>query len=162
MSTIAAHKPASAADVRLAKQILAMFPWIGKLWSSAVREAGGGSIGRFKVLGILSGKGPVRSGELATLCASSPSAMSEIIEGLSADGFVRRIDDPTDRRAVVVTLTEDGQSELDRVGELMTAELARRFVVLSSDERTRLRHAVDDLAEILIDPPAKKENSHVR
>ena len=148
--------------MRLAKQILAMFPWIGKLWSAAVREAGGGSIGRFKVLGILSGKGPVRSGELAALCASSPSAMSEIIEGLSAEGFVRRVDDPTDRRAVVVTLTEDGQTELDRVGELMTAELARRLVDLTADERSRLRHAVDDITVILIDPPAKKENSHVR
>jgi DNA-binding MarR family transcriptional regulator len=146
----------------LAKQLLGMFPWIGKLWSSAVREAGGGSIGRYKVLGILNGKGPTRAGELATLCVSSPSAMSEIIEGLSAEGFVRRVDDPTDRRAVVVTLTPQGQAELDRVGELMTAELARRFADLTGDERSRLRSAIGDITEILIDPPAKKENPIVR
>src|SRR5260221_7138633 len=124
LPTSAAHRPTSQTDVRLAKQLLGLFPWIGKLWSSAVRESGGGSIGRYKVLGILNGKGPTRAGELATLCASSPSAMSEIIEGLSAEGYVRRVDDPTDRRAVVVTLTDQGQTELDRVGDLMTAELA--------------------------------------
>lgn len=148
--------------MRLAKQILGLFPWIGKLWSTAVREAGGGSIGRYKVLGILNGKGPTRAGELATLCASSPSAMSEIIEGLSAEGFVRRVDDPTDRRAVIVTLTDEGRTELDRVGDLMTAELARRLADLTPDERSRLRTAAGDITEILIDPPAKKENPVVR
>lgn len=162
MPTNTAEKPISPADAKLAQQMLGMFPWVGKLWSAAVREAGGGSIGRYKVLGMLSGKGPIRSGELATLCASSPSAMSEIIEGLSADGFVRRVDDPTDRRAVVVSLTDQGDAELDRVGELMTAELARRFAWLTAEQRSRLRTAVTDITEILIDPPAKKETRIVR
>ena len=157
-----AQKPATQADIRLARQVLGMIPWIGKLWSSAVRDSGGGSIGRYKVLGILNGKGPIRAGELATLCASSPSAMSEVIEGLSAEGFVRRVDDPTDRRAVVVTLTGPGHAELERVGDLMTAELARRFADLTADERSRLRTAVGDITEILIEPATKKEIHSVR
>lgn len=162
MTTISSKKAPTQADALMAKQIEAIFPWVGKLWSSAVRDAGGGSIGRYKVLGILGGKGPARSGELAHLCASSPSAMSEVIEVLSEEGFVRRVDDPTDRRAVVVTLTEQGQTELERVGDLMTAEVVKVLEDLSPDQRSRLRAAVADLTEILIDPSAKKETRSVR
>ncbi len=162
MPTSTAQKPASAADVRLAKQIQGMFPWIGQLWTAAVRDAGGGSLGRYKVLGILNGFGPIRSGELATRCASSPSAMSEVIEALSAEGLVRRVDDPTDRRAVVVNLTDKGTAEVERVGDLMTAEVIRRIDELTPGQKARLRTAVADMTEILIDPPAKKETRIVR
>jgi len=161
MATISPQKPPSPADARMAKQILGIFPWVGKLWSSAVREAGAGSIGRYKVLGMLGGKGPVRSGELASLCASSPSAMSEVIEGLSAEGFVRRVDDPTDRRAVVVALTELGQTELERVGDLMTAEVAKLLEQLTADQRSRLRSALAEVTEILIDPPVKTKETRI-
>ena len=157
-----AHKSPSQADSRMAKQLLGLFPWLGHIWSSSVREAGGGSIGRYKVLGILNGKGPIRAGELATLCTSSPSAMSEVIEGLSAEGLVRRVDDPTDRRAVVVALTAQGQTELGRVGDLMSAALVKLFDGLTAEQRSRLRSAVADLNEILIEPSAKKETHIVR
>ena len=156
------QKAPSQADVRLARQILGVLPWIGRLTSTALREAGGGSISRYKVLGMLSGKGPIRAGELATLCTYSPSAMSEVIEGLSAEGLVRRVDDPTDRRAVVVALTDHGDVELERVRDLMSAELIKALDGLTADQRSRLRSAFADLNEILIDPPAKKETRIVR
>jgi DNA-binding MarR family transcriptional regulator len=146
----------------MARQIVAIFPWIGQLWASAVRDAGGGSTGRYKVLNILGAKGPIRAGELANLCAASPSAMSDSIESLSAEGFVRRVDDPTDRRAVVVALTEQGGAELERVRDLMTGALVKQLDGLTTDQRSRLRAAVNDLTEILIDPATKKENPIVR
>ena len=156
------QKQLSQADIRLATQLLGFLPWIGRLTSAALRDAGGGSIGRYKVLGMLSGKGPIRAGELATLCTYSPSAMSEVIEGLSADGLVRRVDDPTDRRAVVVALTEPGEAELERVRDVMTVALVKVLDGLTADQRSRLRAAVADVNEILIDPTAKKETRIVR
>jgi len=156
------QKTPSHADTRLATQILGLLPWIGRLTSTALREAGGGSISRYKVLGMLSGKGPIRAGELAALCTYSPSAMSDVIEGLSAEGLVRRVDDPTDRRAVVVALTERGDLEFERVRDVMSAELIKVFEGLTADQRSRLRSAVADLNEILIDPSAKKETRIVR
>ena len=162
MPVSAPQRHPTQADSRTARQLLKFFPWFGQLWTSAVRDSGGGSIGRFKVLGILNGKGPIRAGELASLCASSPSAMSEVIETLAAEGLVRRVDDPTDRRAVVVALTDAGHVEVERVGDLMTAALVRVFDGLTTDQRSRLRSAVADLNDILIDPPAKKEPHIVR
>jgi DNA-binding MarR family transcriptional regulator len=160
MPTIAPIKP-SQADAKAAKQLLGFLPWIGQLWHGVVRE-GAGSIGRYKTFGILQGRGPIRAGELASLCGSTPSAMSEVIEGLVAEGHVRRVDDPTDRRAVIVELTDKGEAEMQRVGDLMTAELVKRLDRLTSEQKHRVRSAIGDLNDILIAPTAPKESRIVR
>ncbi len=162
MPVIAPTKTPSHADIRAATQLQGFFPWVGQLWHAAVREAGAGSIGRYKTFGILHGRGPIRAGELATLCGTTPSAMSEVIEGLVADGHVRRVDDPRDRRAVIVELTDKGAAELQRVGDLMTAEVIKRFEGLTSEQKVRVRAAIADLNEILIAPSAQKETRNVR
>lgn len=167
MPSIAPAKGPSQADVRVAAQLLGFFPWVGQLWHAAVREAGAGSIGRYKTFGILRAHGPIRAGELAALCGTTPSATSEVIEGLVADGYVRRVDDPTDRRAVMVELTDRGEAELQRVGDLMSAELVKRLEVLTSEQKARVRTAISDLNEILIAPSAiapsaQKETRNVR
>lgn len=154
-----AHSPA---DTRVAKQLLGFFPWFGHLWSSAVREAGGGTIGRFKTLANLNGRGPIRAGELASLCGTTPSATTEVIEGLVEEGLVRRVDDPSDRRAVMVSLTAKGEAEVTRVGELMTTAVVRALDGLSAEQKARLRSAVADIHEILVVPSAQKEIRNVR
>ena len=162
MAATSPPKTPSQTDARVARQLLGFFPWIGQLWHAAAREGGGGSIGRYKTFGILQGRGPIRAGELASLCGTTPSAMSEVIEGLVLDGHVRRVDDPTDRRAVIVELTEKGEAELRRVGDLMTAELTKRLDRLTSEQKTRVRTAIADLSDILITPSAQKETRNVR
>jgi DNA-binding MarR family transcriptional regulator len=162
MPVISPAKTPSQADIRAARQLQGFFPWIGQLWHAAAREGGAFSIGRYKTFGILQGRGPIRAGELATLCGTTPSAMSEIIEGLVADGHVRRVDDPTDRRAVRLELTDNGEAELQRVGDLMTAEVVKRLDGLNSEHKVRVRAAIADLHEILIAPSAQKETRHVR
>lgn len=161
MTAIAPVKAPAQADVRAAKQLLGFVPWVGQLWHGVVRE-GAGSIGRYKTFGILQGRGPIRAGELATLCGTTPSAMSEVVEGLVADGHVRRIVDPTDRRAVIVELTDKGEAEMQRVSDLMTAELVKRFDRLTSEQKSRVRSAIGDLNDILIAPTAHKESRIVR
>jgi DNA-binding MarR family transcriptional regulator len=162
MPAIAPTKAPSHADARVAQQLLSFVPWVGSLWHAAVRDAGAGSIGRYKTFGILHGRGPIRAGELATLCGTTPSGMSEVIEGLVDDGLVRRVDDPTDRRAVIVELTATGAAELQRVGDLMAAEVVRRLDGLTADQKGRVRAAISDLNDILIAPSAQKETRHVR
>ncbi|HEY8731288.1 MAG TPA: MarR family transcriptional regulator [Candidatus Limnocylindria bacterium] len=162
MSPIAPPRGPSHADLRAAKQLIGLLPFIGQLWSTAVREGGAGSVGRYKTLGNLHGHGPIRAGELATFCGMTPSTMSEVIEGLVSDGYVRRVDDPTDRRAVRVGLTDTGEAELERIGEFMTAAIVKVFDGLSAEQRARLRTAVADLNDILIAPSAQKETRSVR
>lgn len=162
LSPTVTARPRSPADLRVAKQLLGFFPWFGHLWSSAVREAGGGTIGRFKTLGNLNGRGPIRAGELASLCGTTPSATTEVIEGLVEEGLVRRVDDPSDRRAVMVSLTAKGETEVARIGELMTSAVLRVFDGLSAEQKARLRSAIADIHEILVVPSAHKETRNVR
>jgi DNA-binding MarR family transcriptional regulator len=162
MAPTAPPKAPSQTDLRAARQLLALFPVMGQVWAAAVREGGGGSLGRFKTLGILASRGPIRAGELASLCGTTPSAMTDVIEGLVADGHVRRIDDPSDRRAVVVELTDKGHAERDRIGELMTLAMVRVFDGVSAEHKIRLRAAIADLNEILVSPIASKETRIVR
>jgi DNA-binding MarR family transcriptional regulator len=96
------------------------------------------------------------------LCGLTPSATTEVIEGLVADGFVRRVDDPTDRRAVMIGLTAEGSAELERLRALLAAAMARVFDGLTPDQKARLRVAVAELNDILIVPSAQKETRNVR
>jgi hypothetical protein len=62
----------------------------------------------------------------------------------------------------MVALTESGEVELQRVGELMTAAMVKVFEGLTSEQKTRLRAAVGDIHDILIAPSAQKETRIVR
>ncbi len=152
----------SAADLDLAKQVRGLLPRLGRLWSQTLREAGGPSIVRVRLLAVLSDKGPSRAGELASFCGATPSTVTELIDGLVSEGQVSREDDPRDRRAVVLALTDRGRAELRRVEDLMTSTLLRSLEGLSGAQRSRLRIALTDLNEILSGPAAQKESRLVR
>ena len=149
-------------DLRFAEQLLGLLPRLGQLWTEAVRSTHGGSVVRMKVLGMLSRSGPTRSGEVATFCGTTPSAVTELIEGLVDDGYARRDADPTDRRAVLIAITAAGQTEVDRVVAAATANVIKFVDGLTVDQRARLRAAVADLSEIFTTPSAQKETRIVR
>jgi DNA-binding MarR family transcriptional regulator len=150
------------ADTRIAEQLFGLLPRLGQLWSDAVRDTSGGSVVRMKVLGMLSRNGPTRSGELATFCGTTPSNMTELIEGLVDDGLARRDDDPTDRRAVVIAISRAGQAEVDRVVAAATVNFMKLYDGLTPERRARLRTAINDVSEILASPTASKETRNVR
>jgi DNA-binding MarR family transcriptional regulator len=66
----------------------------------------------YETLHALGGHGePYRAGptELAVETQTSPAAMTGRLDGLERRGFVRRLPSPTDRRKVIVELTEAGR-----------------------------------------------------
>jgi len=157
-----AVKAPKQADTRLAEELLGLLPRLGQVWADAVRAANGGSVVRMKVLGMISRNGPTRSGELAVSCSTTPSTMTEIIEGLVDDVYVRRDPDPTDRRAVLVAITPSGQVEVDRVVAAATTRLIAILDRLSAEQRSRLHATIADLNAVLATPPASKETRNVR
>ena len=152
----------SAADLDLAKQVRGLLPRLGRLWAQTLREAGGPSIVRVRVLAVLNDKGPTRAGELASLCGATPSAVSELIDGLVSEEQVSREDDPRDRRAVVLAITDRGRAELTRVEDLMTSRLLRALEGLSPAHRTRLRTSLADLNQIWSGPAVQKETRNAK
>jgi DNA-binding MarR family transcriptional regulator len=160
--TIAPERPAARAatteEARLAGMLLSLLPRIGKIAGQVAHERGAMTLERARILWQLV-ESPRRSGEIAQRCALTPASVSELVDLLERDGFVRRSEDRNDRRVVVVEITARGRREIERVGELMTAPVAKIIAGLSAEKRSRLAAALADLQEAFAAP---KESTNVR
>ncbi len=105
------------------------------------REAGIGHA-YYQILATLSAH-PERTlamGELARLAATSPSRLSHAVAAMEERGWVIRRPCPTDRRIQYATLTDAGQSLLDRIAPGHVAEVRRLvFDRLTEQDVARLR-----------------------
>lgn len=71
--------------------------------------------------------------------------MTNRLDRLEQAGFVSRRPDPTDRRGVLVGLTEEGKSVVDKAFEEALAEQERILQAVPARERTVLAGALQDL-----------------
>lgn len=102
----------------------------------------GTSHARFIVLAKLNRDEPHRmpASELASRIGVTKQTMSSLLDGLEKDGFVKRLEDPSDRRVTLVALTESGQAFVNRVlpglfrsqADMMQALDRQELVQLSS------------------------------
>jgi DNA-binding MarR family transcriptional regulator len=76
------------------------------------------SMPQLKALIVLHHRGTVRVGEVAHMLTMSPNTTTAVLDRLEDQGLIRRRPDPTDRRAVLVALTERGG---EWVAELLSA-----------------------------------------
>lgn len=61
----------------------------------------------------------VRPGEVADALGMDPSSVVRIIDQLISAELLIRAEDPNDRRARILTLTEDGRERVMQIGEAM-------------------------------------------
>ena len=141
----------STEDVRIAGLLLSVLPRIGKIAAQVAHERGAMTLERARILWQLV-EAPRRSGEIAQRCALTPASVSELVDSLERDGFVRRSEDRNDRRVVVVEITGRGRREIERVGELMRAPVAKVIAGLSAEKRGRLAAALADLQAAFVAP----------
>jgi DNA-binding MarR family transcriptional regulator len=101
------------------------------------------SMAKFSVLTELVNAGkPLTLGDLAARVNCVRSNMTQLIDRLEADGFVRRVQCPTDRRSVHAQITESGRlGQADAAAEL--EKLDAEFAALVREED---RIAIDRLA----------------
>lgn len=86
---------------------------------------------------IIKFKSPTMS-ELSTALSVPFSTATRIIDGMVADGYVKRLHDPEDRRIVKVALTAKGQ-QLHTLIEKSTGEHVQQILAcLTPDEQIRL------------------------
>ena len=110
---------ASACD--LARTLLRVAHMVEAQLEAALEQVGM-SLAKLSVLRHL-----VRAGEslplsqLAERSSCVRSNMTQLVDRLEADGLVRRIADPNDRRSVRATLTRAGQRRYDQAAQLLAA-----------------------------------------
>lgn len=100
---------------------------------------------QLRALGILA-RAPSRMGDLAAVLGSSLPATTSLVERLEGKGLAERAPDPTDRRAVVCRLTDQGRALADRFWQLQRLRLEAVAEVLTTDELVQVVAAVELLA----------------
>jgi DNA-binding MarR family transcriptional regulator len=105
------------------------------------------------VLGMLSRSGPVLSPTLLqVLVIQSPGGLTKTLRRLEDAGYVRRLPDPNDRRALLVELTAKGRRASVRADAAVDAHYAAMLADLDRDDRATLnallRGVLDRLEEV--------------
>ncbi len=78
------------------------------------------------------------AGALSKLLLLSSGAMTNRLDNMEADGLVRRVPDPNDRRGVLVELTDKGEQTLDTAVIASAHEDAALLSALTAKERAQL------------------------
>ena len=86
-----------------------------------------------------------RMADLAQALEVVPRSITSMVDTLEAAGFVARQNDPTDRRATIVVLTDAGKDVLSRVGRMRAEAAEQLFAKLGEAEQSELRRILEVL-----------------
>src|SRR3954468_19818543 len=100
------------------------------------------------VLAVLRDHGPQRVTALAAHEAVAQPTMTTLIGRLERDGLVARGGDPADARAVLVSLTPEGQMRLKRIREARAEAIEARLRELDPAGREALAAALPALEKL--------------
>jgi len=104
----------------------------------------------FPILKLLSHQGPMRVSALAQVIGLDASTVSRHVKQLEDRGLLERTEDPDDRRASQVTVSEQGSSCLSAGFAARRGVISHALDELSADERETLRDLVSRVVESLL------------
>ena len=87
--------------------------------------------------------------ELAEAMKLAPATVSELVESLVKKNFLQRVQNPEDRRAVQITLTDHGQTMLDQCIKCVDNLCEKLLVDLSATERNAMLAALTKITNKL-------------
>lgn len=87
--------------------------------------------------------------ELAKHCGVSRAAMTGLLDGLESDGYIVRNSHPSDRRALTIELTPNGQQFLDWIAPEDPYQLSELIGALSEPEREKLQDLAIKITHLL-------------
>ncbi len=99
-------------------------------------------------LATLERKGAMTPGELADHEKVQPPSMTRVIAVLEQRGLVMRAAHATDKRQVVLTVSDEGRDVVHQSRRLREAWLARRLRELTPQEKAKLRAAAPILEKL--------------
>jgi DNA-binding MarR family transcriptional regulator len=99
-----------------------------------------------RALRVVTDRSGTRLSELAEALHIAPRSATEVADALQARGLVERTPDPTDRRAVVLTPTEEGRRVQAEIAAARAADNRDLFARLDADDRATLARILRTLA----------------
>jgi len=102
----------------------------------------------FKALRMLSHEDGLQQGIIAERLFTDKGVVSRVVRQLESLGLVRRDPDPTDGRAQIVSVTDEGRDRLDQVVSDDRSMLRARLSTWELDDIRRLRTLLAKLNEV--------------
>jgi DNA-binding MarR family transcriptional regulator len=112
------------------------------------RSESGLTMTQLSALGTLNRHGPCTPGELAALERVQPPSMTRVLTHLEELGLVARAAHPTDRRQVLVALTDSARAVMTEDRRRREAWLVAHLADLTVEQREALRAAVPVLERL--------------
>lgn len=111
------------------------------------------TVPQFRVLVVLStASEPVRNRDLAEALGVHPSTFTRNADRLVAGGWVRRVQNPDNRREILVSLTPAGRRVVDRVTARRRDEIREILGRLAESERQLVLEALSAFARAAGEP----------
>ncbi|MFB7495739.1 MarR family winged helix-turn-helix transcriptional regulator [Streptomyces sp. NPDC056161] len=90
---------------------------------------------------------PPRMADLAERLEVVPRAVTTLVDGLEANGMVRRAPDPTNRRVTRIELTDEGRATLGELRAARRSAAEEILAALSAEQRELLGGLLDTLLD---------------
>lgn len=123
----------TVSSIGVAKQLR---PVLTRLYLLYFRQTAASAISmaQLSIMMNLQDNGPLRISQIADLEAIRMPTASNAVNHLEQMGLVTRVRDVSDRRGVRVRLTEEGTTQLEKIGEERVEQLATLLQGLTDDE----------------------------
>jgi DNA-binding MarR family transcriptional regulator len=136
--------PTSDAALRLV-EVFPTFHHAFSRWVQSLIESTSVGPGRIRLLGVLHCKGSKIMSGLSDELGVTPRNVTALVDGLEAEGLVRRVPHATDRRATVVEITPKGTEMARDVFAAYTEKIAELFRDLPEADRRELLRLMEAL-----------------
>jgi len=100
-------------------------------------------------LRLLKEREALSAGALAKALSLSPQTATGLVDRLEARELVARVRSTSDRRCVLVSLSEAGRALIDATGPMLQDRFVARFDALASDRQRELRAALEAIVTLL-------------
>lgn len=107
----------------------------------------GQSLSQMNVLIHLYYKGPSEVMNLTELMMVSPAGASQMVERMVQQGFVQRLESPTDRRVRLVHITTEGKKCVEESIAARQAWMEKMIASLSEEEKEQIAETLTLLTE---------------
>jgi len=123
----------------------------------AVMNDAGLTMAQMVALMILEKLGPLSVSSVAACTKLSPAAASHMVDRLVVAGLAGRTEDPSDRRAKRIAITDSGRVLIQRSREQRTHEFTRILARLSREVQAQFGRALARVVEELQTLPDREE-----
>jgi len=104
---------------------------------------------QLRVIFLLSFKGKASPGEVAEAFGVPKANVTSVIDRLVGKGLVSRQENPKDRRSYILSLTEEGRSQVEKLREMGIAKFKRTLDRMDEERLESLHRGLEALIAAL-------------